>query len=82
MWLTDGFSVTFFGRWWGAVRIHVNDSRVEGTFTCGSYSRVEGTFMCGSYLRVEGTFTCGGYIHVWELLTSGGNIHVCNVHGN
>ena len=24
MWLTDGFSVTFFGRWWGAVRIHVS----------------------------------------------------------
>ena len=23
MWLTDGFLVTFFGRWWGAVRIHV-----------------------------------------------------------
>ena len=24
MWLTDGFSVTFFGRWWGAVHIHVS----------------------------------------------------------
>ena len=24
MWLTDGFSVTFFGRWWGAVCIHVS----------------------------------------------------------
>ena len=24
MWLTDGFLVTFFGRWRGAVRIHVN----------------------------------------------------------
>ena len=22
MWLTDGFLVTFFGRWMGAVRIH------------------------------------------------------------
>ena len=27
MWLTDGFSVTIFGRWKGTVRIHVN-SRV------------------------------------------------------
>ena len=24
MWLTDGFLVTFFGRWWGAVRIHMS----------------------------------------------------------
>ena len=24
MWLTDGFLVTFFGRWKGAVRIHVS----------------------------------------------------------
>ena len=24
MWLTDGFLVTFFGRWWGAVHIHVS----------------------------------------------------------
>ena len=24
MWLMDGFSVTFFGRWRGAVRIHVS----------------------------------------------------------
>ena len=24
MWLTDGFLVTFFGRWMGAVRIHVS----------------------------------------------------------
>ena len=24
MWLKDGFSVTFFGSWWGAVRTHVS----------------------------------------------------------
>ena len=24
MWLTDGFLVTFFGRWKGAVRIHMS----------------------------------------------------------
>ena len=30
MWLTDGFLVTFFGRWRGAVRIHV--SHVQLTY--------------------------------------------------
>ena len=29
------------------------NSRVEGAFTCGSYSRVQGTFTCGSYSRVR-----------------------------
>ena len=24
MWLTDGFSVTFYGRWWGAVCVHIS----------------------------------------------------------
>ena len=45
MWLTDGFLVTFFGRWWGAVRIHVSHVQlpytvinmwVKGAFTCGT----------------------------------------------
>ena len=31
MWLTDGFLVTFFGRWRGAVRIHM--SHVQLTYT-------------------------------------------------
>ena len=36
MWLTDGISVTFFGRWRGAVRIHV--SHVQLTcVTCSSH---------------------------------------------
>ena len=34
MWLTDGFLVTFFGRWWGAVRIHV--SHVQLPYTVNS----------------------------------------------
>ena len=32
MWLTDGFSVTFFGRSRGAVRIHVSHVQL----TCGN----------------------------------------------
>ena len=31
MWLMDGFLVTSFGRWWGAVRIHV--SHVQLSYT-------------------------------------------------
>ena len=45
MWLTDGFLVTFFGRWWGAVRIHV--SHVQLPYTVINVW-VEGAFMCGT----------------------------------
>ena len=31
VWLTDGFSVTFFGRWWGAVHIHISDVQLPYT---------------------------------------------------
>ena len=31
MWLTDGFSITFFGRWRGAVRIHVSHVQLPYT---------------------------------------------------
>ena len=55
-------------------------SRVEGTFTCGSYSRVEEVFTCGSYSHVEGTFTCGGDIHVWRGHSRVGAIHVWRGH--
>ena len=34
MWLTDGFLVTFFGRWWGAVRIHVSHIQLPYTVHC------------------------------------------------
>ena len=34
MWLTDGFLVTFFGRWWGAVRIHVSHVQLPYTVHC------------------------------------------------
>ena len=53
MWLTDGFLDTFFGRWRGAVRIHVSHVQL----TCGInvhgnyYYMVEGSphmwLMCG-----------------------------------
>ena len=32
MWLTDGFLVTFFGRWWGAVHIHGNTQILRVTY--------------------------------------------------
>ena len=35
MWLTDGFLLTFFGRWRGAVRIHVNHVQLT-CVTCSS----------------------------------------------
>ena len=73
MWLTDGFSVTFSGRWRGAVRIHV--SHVQLTcVTCSS--RV------ANYYMVEES------PHVWQLtymllLYGGGEpsrvAHVCHV---
>ena len=31
MWLTDGFLVTFLGRWMGAVRIHVSHVQLPYT---------------------------------------------------
>ena len=31
MWLTEGFLVTFFGRWWGAVRIHMSHVQLPYT---------------------------------------------------
>ena len=53
MWLTDGFLDTFFGRWRGAVRIHVSHVQL----TCGI--NVHGNY----YYMVEGSphvcLTCG-----------------------
>ena len=73
MWLTDGFLVTFFGRWWGAVCIHV--SHVQLPYTV--YSRVVVgaiyAYMCTYSYRtqctIHGELTCGGggniCIHVY-----------------
>ena len=47
MWLTDGFSVTFFGRWWGAVRIHVNHVQLPYTVI-----NVWGINVCGGGINV------------------------------
>ena len=91
MWLTDGFLVTFFGRWWGAVRIHV--SHVQLPYTVNSRVVVGAiyAYMCNYSYRtrvhrtrctVHGELTCGGGIHMWELFTCGetftygGDIHV------
>ena len=52
MWLTDGFLVTFLGRWRGAVRIHV--SHVQLT--------------CGKLLYGGGEPSCVAHMcHVWQL---------------
>ena len=40
MWLTDGFLVTFFGRWWGAVRIHVSHVQLLYTVHCTRWTHV------------------------------------------
>ena len=55
MWLTDGFSVTFFGRWRGVVRIHVSHVQLM-CVTCSSH--------VANYYMVEGSpHVC----HVWQL---------------
>ena len=72
MWLTGCFWVTFFGRWWGAVRIHISQVQLLYTYRY--------LFMCGGGdihmwelpSHVGGLLTCGGGIHVWEFLTCGG----------
>ena len=73
MWLTDGFLVTFFGRWWGAVHIHV--SHVQLPYTVNSHVVVGAiyAYMCTYSYRtqctVHGELTCGGggniCIHVY-----------------
>ena len=69
MWLTDGFWVTFFGRWRGAVHIHM--SHVQLTYMAinvhgNCYYMVEGSpnvwaiHMHGNdYYKVEGPLMCG-----------------------
>ena len=55
MCLTDGFSVTFSGRWRGAVRIHVSHMQLT-CVTCSSH--------VANYYMVEGSpHVC----HVWQL---------------
>ena len=75
MWLTDGFLVTFFGRWWGAVRIHVSHVQLP----CGGDIHMWDLLMCGGDIHVWDLLTCAGDIHVWDLLTCGGDIHVCEL---
>ena len=58
MWLTNGFSVTFFGRWRGAVRIHVSHMQL----TCVMYSS-----RVANYYMVEGS------PHVWLMCVTCGN---------
>ena len=76
MWLTDGFSVTFFGRWWGAVRIHVSHIQLPytviyvwwwGTFTC------ESSHVC----HVQLPYTVI-YVWSWGTLTCESS-HVCHI---
>ena len=52
MWLTDGFLDTFFGRWRGAVHIHMSHVQL----TCGI--NVHSNY----YYMVEGN------PHVWQLM--------------
>ena len=77
MWLTGCFLVTFFGRWWGAVRIHGNTQILRvtygnrlpcitvwrGHYCVESHYRVEGTLLCGEPLP------CGGDITMWRAIT-------------
>ena len=52
MWLTDGFLDTFFGRWRGAVRIHV------------SYVQL----MCGINMHGNYYYMVEGSPHMWRLM--------------
>ena len=72
MWLTDAFLVTFFGRWRGAVRIHV--SHVQLTYTvinvqCDGGIHMWELLMCGRDIHLWELLKCGRGTHVWELLT-------------
>ena len=58
MWSTDGFSVTFFGRWRGAVRIHVSHMQLT-CVTCSSH--------VANYYMLEGS------PHVWLTCVTCGN---------
>ena len=82
MWLTHGFLVTFFGRWWGAVRIHVRHVQLPYTVNSRVVVGAIYAYMCTYSYRtrctVHGELTCGGggNIRMWELLTCGGDIHM------
>ena len=59
MWFTDGFAITFFGRWRGAVRIHVSP---HATHVC----HVQLT--CGKLLYGGGEPSRVAHVcHVWQL---------------
>ena len=86
MWLTDGFLVTFFGKWWGAVHIHVSHVQLpytvhrtrwthvwwwgQYTHTCVPTATVQGVLYTVNSC-VEGAFTCGSYSHVEGPFTCG-----------
>ena len=80
MWLTDGFSVTLFGRWRGAVRIHVSHIQLPCTvLMCGvvGHSHVGVTHVCKGNSHVEKTLTLG-LIIVWCIILISSNIYSSN----
>ena len=64
MWLTDGFLVTFFGRWRGAVRIHVSHvllpCTVNSCVVVGTIYTYMCTYSCRTWCTVHGELMCGG----------------------
>ena len=75
MCLTDGFWVTFFGRWRGAVHIHMSHVQL----TCGIIVHI-------TTIWWRGALTCGSRvaIHVWQLMCTlllyGGREPSCVAH--
>ena len=75
MWLTDGFSVTFFGRWRGAVRIHMSHVQLTCTVINMHVTTIwwRGALMCGSPVAINmhittiwwrGALTCGSRVAI------------------
>ena len=74
MWLTDGFLVTFFGRWWGAVRIHVSHVQlpytvhhtrctIHGELTCGGGGNIRIHVYLQLPYMVNSRVVVGQYMH-------------------
>ena len=94
MWLTDGFLVTFFERWWGAVRIHVSHVQLPYMVHCTRWTHVWWwgaiyAYMCTysyrTWCTVHSELTCGGggniRIHVYLQLPYMVHHTRCTVHG-
>ena len=66
MWLTDRFMDTFFGRWRGAVRIHVSHVQLTcGINVHGNYYMVDGSLTCGINVHGNYYYMVEGSSHVW-----------------